>query len=164
MRKVLLIFNDWWLGPPFALALQWTLSPTSFRSVITDNGSDHGYANHDTEGKRFKFPHPLLWRNEASLLDQRRTMYFPFALFAYTVCCRRTEQYFSVLRTHKSDAVDGSSGRRYVSDQWHNVPLKKSVLILIYVSCLMRFFFQLLMKIYFSFRLYKEMYVMKCCS
>ena len=82
--------------------------------------------DHDTEGKRFKFPHPLLWRNEASLLDQWRTMYFPIALFAYTVCCRRTEQCFSVLRTHKSDLVDGSSGRRYVTDQWHNVPLLRA--------------------------------------
>ena len=83
----------------------------------------HGCANHDTEGKPFKFPHPLLWRNEASLLDQWRTKYFPLALFAYTVCCRRTEQCFSVLRTPKSDVVDGSSGRRYVTDQCHNVPL-----------------------------------------
>ena len=86
----------------------------------------HGCANHDTEGKRFKFRHPLLWRNEASLLDQWRTMYFPLALFAYIVCCRRTEQCFSVLRTHKSDIVDGSSGRRYVTDQWHNVPLLRA--------------------------------------
>ena len=86
----------------------------------------HGCANHDTEGKRFKFPHPLLWRNEASLLDQRPTMYFPLALYACTVCCLRTEQCFSVLRTHKSDAVDGSSGRRYVTDQWHNVPLLRA--------------------------------------
>ena len=93
---------------------------------LTDMHLVHGCANHDTEGKRFKFPHPLLWRNEASLLDQRRTMYFPFALFAYTVCCRCTEQCFSVLRIHKSDAVDGSSGRRYVTDQWHNVPLLRA--------------------------------------
>ena len=83
----------------------------------------HGCANHDTEGKRFKFPHPLVWRNESSPLDQWRTMYFPLALFVYTVCCRRTEQCFSVLRTHKSEVVDGSSGRRYVTDHWHNVPL-----------------------------------------
>ena len=86
----------------------------------------HGCANHGSEGKCFKFPHPLLWRNEASLPDQRRTMYFPLALFAYTVCIRRTEQCFSVLRTHKSDAVDGSSRRRYVTDQWHNVPLLRA--------------------------------------
>ena len=89
-------------------------------------GLDHWCTNHDTEGKRFKFPHPLLWRNEASLLDQWRTMYFPLALFAYTVCCRRTGQCFSVLRTHKSDAAHGSSGRRYVTDQWHNVPLLRT--------------------------------------
>ena len=86
----------------------------------------HGCANHDIEGKRFKFPHPLLWRNEASLLYQWRTNYLPLALFAYTVCCRRTEQCFSVLRTHKSDVVDESSGRRYVTDQWHNVPLLRA--------------------------------------
>ena len=89
-------------------------------------GLGHGCANHDTERKHFKFPHPLLWRNEASLPDQRRTMYFPLALFAYTVCCRHTEQCFTVLRTHKSDAVDGSSGRRYVTDQSHNVPLLRA--------------------------------------
>ena len=94
----------------------------------------HGCANHDTEGKRFKFPHPLLWRNEATLLHQRRTMYFPLALFAYTVCCRRIEQCFSVLRTHKSDAVDGSSGRRYVTDQWHNVPLLRARVIVKWYS------------------------------
>ena len=87
---------------------------------------EHGCANHDTEGECFKFPHPLLWRNEASLLDQWRTMYFPLALFVYTVSCRRTEQCFSVLRTHKSDVVDGSSGRRYVTDQWHNVSLLRA--------------------------------------
>ena len=77
-------------------------------------------------GETLQVPHPLLWRNEASILDQRRTMYFPLALFAYTVCYRRTEQCFSVLRTHKSDAVDGSSGRRYVTDQWHDVPLLRT--------------------------------------
>ena len=47
-------------------------------------------------------------------------------LFVYTVCCWCTGQCFSVLRTHKSDAVDGSSGRRYVTDQWHNVPLLRA--------------------------------------
>ena len=31
-------------------------------------------------GKTLQVPHPLLWRNEASLLVQWRTMYFPFAL------------------------------------------------------------------------------------
>ena len=87
---------------------------------------EHGCANHDTEGKRLKFPHPLLWCNEASILDQWRTMYFPLTLFAYTMCCRRTEQCFSVLRTHKSDVVDGSSGRHYVTDQWHNVSLLRA--------------------------------------
>ena len=54
-------------------------------------------------------------------------MYFPLALFAYTVCYRRTKQCFSVLRTHESDAVDGSSGIRYVTDQWHNVPLLRAL-------------------------------------
>ena len=86
----------------------------------------HGCANHDTEGKRFEFPHPLLRHNVASILDQWRTMYFPLALFAYPVCCQCTEQCFSVLRTHKSDVVDGSSGRCYVTDQWHNVPLLRA--------------------------------------
>ena len=94
-------------------ACQWR--PVTQDKIEFSHTLAHGCANHDTEGKRLKFPHPLLWRNEASLLDQRRTMYFPLALFAYTVCCLRTEQCFSVLRTHKSDAVDGSSGRRYVT-------------------------------------------------
>ena len=77
-------------------------------------------------GEMLQVPHPLLWHNEASLLVQWRTMYFALyckLLFVYTVCCRRSGQCFSVLRTHKSDVVDGSSGRRYITDQWHNVPL-----------------------------------------
>ena len=77
-------------------------------------------------GETLQVPHPLLWRNKDSLLDQWRTMHFPLVLFAYTVCCRRTKQCFSVLRTHKSDVVDGSSGRHYVTDQWHNVPLLRA--------------------------------------
>ena len=59
-------------------------------------------------GETLQFPQPLLWRNEASLVDQWRTMYFPLALWtlvcvSYIVCCRRTGQYFSVLRTRNSD-------------------------------------------------------------
>ena len=53
-------------------------------------------------------------------------MYFSLALFAYTVCCRRTEQCVSVRRRHKSDVVDSSSGRCYVTDQWHNVSLLRA--------------------------------------
>ena len=52
-------------------------------------------------GETLQFPHPLLWRNEASLLVQWHSMYFPLALwtlFVYIVCYRRTGQCFSVLR------------------------------------------------------------------
>ena len=36
-------------------------------------------------GETLQFPHPLLWRNEASLLVEWRTMYFPLAL--WTLVC-----------------------------------------------------------------------------
>ena len=55
-----------------------------------------------------QFPHPLLWRNEASLLVHWRTMHFPLALWTlivYILCCRRTGQCFSVLRTRNSDVI-----------------------------------------------------------
>ena len=47
-------------------------------------------------------------------------------LFVYTVCCRRGGQCFSVFRTRHTDAVGDSSGRSYVTDQWHNVPLLRT--------------------------------------
>ena len=83
-------------------------------------------------GETLQVPHPLLWRNEASLLVQWRTMYFPLALwtlFVFIVCCRLTGQCFSVLRTsirRHTDVVDSSSGRSYVTEQWHNVPLLRT--------------------------------------
>ena len=40
--------------------------------------------------------------------------------------CRRTGQCFSVLRTLHTDVVDSSSGRSYVTEQWHNVPLLRT--------------------------------------
>ena len=46
-------------------------------------------------------------------------------LFVYTVCCRRAGHCVSVLRTRKSDVVD-STGRRYVIEQGHNVPLLRT--------------------------------------
>ena len=81
---------------------------------------DHGCANHDTEGKRFKSPihccdvtkPPYLFSGELCTSPLHCKL-----LFVYTLCCRRTGQCFSVLRTRKSDVVDGSSGRRYVTDQ-----------------------------------------------
>ena len=47
-------------------------------------------------------------------------------VFVYTVFCRRTGQCFSVLRTRNSDVVDSSSGRSYVTEQGHNVPLLRT--------------------------------------
>ena len=47
-------------------------------------------------------------------------------LFVYTVCCRRRGQCFSVLRTSHTDVVGDSSGRSYVTEQWHNVPLLRT--------------------------------------
>ena len=44
-------------------------------------------------------------------------------LYVYTVCCRHSGQCFSVLRTHHTDVVGDSSGRSYVTEQGHNVPL-----------------------------------------
>ena len=47
-------------------------------------------------------------------------------LFVYTVCCRRGGQGFSVLRTRHTEVVGDSSGRSYVTEQWHNVPLLRT--------------------------------------
>ena len=47
-------------------------------------------------------------------------------LFVHTVCCRRCGQCFSVLRTRHTDVVGDSSGRSYVTEQWHNVPLLRT--------------------------------------
>ena len=43
--------------------------------------------------------------------------------YVYTVCSRRGGQCFSVLRTRHTDVVRDSSGRSYVTEQGHNVPL-----------------------------------------
>ena len=80
-----------------------------------------------------QFPHPLLWRNEASLLVHWRTMYFPLALWTLVcvhcvlsaqrpvlLCAQNTS-----LRRH-TDVVGDSSGRSYVSERWHNVPLLRT--------------------------------------
>ena len=47
-------------------------------------------------------------------------------LFVYTVCCRCRGQCFSVLRTRHTDVEGDSSGRSYVTQQWHNVPLLRT--------------------------------------
>ena len=44
-------------------------------------------------------------------------------LYVYTVCCRRRGQCFTVLRTRHTDVVGDSSGRNYVTEQGHNVPV-----------------------------------------
>ena len=69
---------------------------------------EYGCANHDSEGKRFKYPihccdvtkPPYLFSGELS----NSTLHCKL-LFVYTVCCRRTGQCFSVLRTRKSDVI-----------------------------------------------------------
>ena len=47
-------------------------------------------------------------------------------LCVYTICCRRGGQCFSVLRTRHIDVVGDSSGRSYVTEQGHNVPLLRT--------------------------------------
>ena len=47
-------------------------------------------------------------------------------LYVYTVCCRRGGQCFSVLRTRHTDVVGDSSGRSYVTEKGHNVPLLRT--------------------------------------
>ena len=47
-------------------------------------------------------------------------------LYVYTVCCRRGGQCFSLLRTLHTDVVGDSSGRSYVTEQGHNVPLLRT--------------------------------------
>ena len=89
----------------------------------------HGCANHDTVGKRFKFPihccdvmlPPYLFSGELCTSPLHCKI-----LFVYTVFCRRTGQCFSVLRTRHTGVVDSSRGRSYVTEQWHNVPLLRT--------------------------------------
>ena len=47
-------------------------------------------------------------------------------LYVYNVYCRRGGQCFSVLRTRHTDVVGDSSGRSYVTEQGHNVPLLRT--------------------------------------
>ena len=47
-------------------------------------------------------------------------------LYVYTVCGWRGGQCFSVLRTRHTDVVGDSSGRSYVTEQGHNVPLLRT--------------------------------------
>ena len=69
---------------------------------------EHGYANHDTEGKHFNSPihccdamkPPYLFSDELCTSPLHCEL-----LFVYIVCCRRTGQCFSVLRTRNSDVI-----------------------------------------------------------
>ena len=69
---------------------------------------EHGCANHDTEGERFKSPihccdvtkPPYLFSGELFTSPLHSEL-----LFVYIVCCRRIGQCFSVLRTRKSDVI-----------------------------------------------------------
>ena len=84
-------------------------------------------------GEKLQVPHPLVWRNEASLLVQWWTMCFPLALWIL-VCVHR------VLSAHRpvllcaqntsirryTDIGDSSSGTSYVTEQWNNVPLLRT--------------------------------------
>ena len=89
-------------------------------------------------------PHPLPWRNEAPpYLLSGELCTSPFhsnRLFVYTVCCRRRDQCFSVLRTRHTDVMGDSSGRSYVTEQWHNVPLLRTreigsiVILFVYID------------------------------
>ena len=47
-------------------------------------------------------------------------------LYVYTVCCRRGGQCISVLRTRHTNVVGDSSGRSYVTEQGHIVPLLRT--------------------------------------
>ena len=47
-------------------------------------------------------------------------------LHVYIVCCRRGGQCFPVVRTRHTDVVGDSSGRSYVTEQGHNVPLLRT--------------------------------------
>ena len=86
------------------------LPPTwcTLETLLRLNGLHHGCADHDTEGKRFKSPihccdvtkPPYLFSGELCIFSLHSER-----LFVYTVCCRRTCQCFSVLRTRKSDVI-----------------------------------------------------------
>ena len=47
-------------------------------------------------------------------------------LYVYTACCRRGGQCLSLFRTRHTDVVGDSSGRSYVTEQGHNVPLLRT--------------------------------------
>ena len=89
----------------------------------------HGCANHDTGGKGFKSPIHCYDVTKPTYFFSGELCTSPLhckLLFAYTVCCQRTGQCFSVFRTRHSDVVDCSSGRSYVTEQRHNVPLLRT--------------------------------------
>ena len=87
---------------------------------------DHGSANHDTEGKRFKFPIHCCDVTKAPYLISGELCTSPLHCWR-TPCAVGAPSSASLCSEHiKSDVVDGSSGRRYVTDQWHNVPLLRA--------------------------------------
>ena len=96
---------------------------------IVVHSLQHGCANHATEGKCFcppihscdvtKPPYLLSGELCTSPLHSNR-------LFVYIVCCWRRGHCFSVLRTRHTDVVGDISGRSYVTEQWHNVPLLRT--------------------------------------
>ena len=68
----------------------------------------HGCANHDTEGKRFNSPIHCCDTTRPPYLFSGELCTSPLhceLLFVYIMCCRRTGQCFSVLRTHNSDVI-----------------------------------------------------------
>ena len=78
------------------------------RNCLMKDALEHGCANHDTEGKRFKSPIHCCNVMKAPYLFSGELCTSPLhckLVFVYTVCCQRTGQCFSVLRTRKSDAI-----------------------------------------------------------
>ena len=78
------------------------------RNCLLKDALEHGCANHNTEGKRFKSPihccdvtmAPYLFSGELCTCHLHCKL-----LFVYIVCCRRAGQCFSVCRTRKSDVI-----------------------------------------------------------
>ena len=92
-------------------------------------GLNHGCANHATEEKCFCPPSTAVTPRSLPTCSVTNYVLHPLhsnRLYVYTVCCRRGGQYFSVLRTRHTDVVVDSSGRSYVTEQGHNVPLLRT--------------------------------------
>ena len=83
----------------------------------------HGCANDATEGKRFKSPIHCCDVTKPPYLFSGELCTSPLHCKLSFVCYRRRGQCFSLLRTRDTDVVRDSSGRSYVTKQWHNLPL-----------------------------------------